>query len=184
VRRRAAAHGLACSEGSAVLQRDLRLAPRRRSPTSPARQGRAVIAIDDEVFDSTRWRATSERAPRRRRLAGSGVTGEIWLHARHRRNHPARTRRSHPSRSRRRARRARWAGTGKTAVALHRAAYLLYTHRMRLAQTGVLVVGPNPVFLRYIEQVLPHSVRPARCLPPCTACFRGPAEAPRSGRGR
>lgn len=46
-------------------------------------------------------------------------------------------------------------GTGKTAVALHRAAYLLYTHRMRLAQTGVLVVGPNPVFLRYIEQVLP-----------------------------
>jgi len=46
-------------------------------------------------------------------------------------------------------------GTGKTAVALHRAAYLLYTHREQLARTGVLVVGPNPVFLRYIEQVLP-----------------------------
>jgi DNA helicase IV len=46
-------------------------------------------------------------------------------------------------------------GTGKTAVALHRAAYLLYTHRARLAGTGVLVVGPNAVFLRYIEQVLP-----------------------------
>jgi DNA helicase IV len=46
-------------------------------------------------------------------------------------------------------------GTGKTAVALHRAAYLLYTHRDQLARTGVLVVGPNPVFLRYIEQVLP-----------------------------
>jgi DNA helicase IV len=46
-------------------------------------------------------------------------------------------------------------GTGKTAVALHRAAYLLYTHRERLARRGVLVVGPNPVFLRYIEQVLP-----------------------------
>ncbi|HVW33911.1 MAG TPA: ATP-binding domain-containing protein, partial [Acidimicrobiia bacterium] len=46
-------------------------------------------------------------------------------------------------------------GTGKTAVALHRAAYLLYTHRTRLAGTGVLVVGPNAVFLRYIEQVLP-----------------------------
>ena len=46
-------------------------------------------------------------------------------------------------------------GTGKTAVALHRAAYLLYTHRERLARSGVLVVGPNPVFLRYIEQVLP-----------------------------
>jgi DNA helicase IV len=46
-------------------------------------------------------------------------------------------------------------GTGKTAVALHRAAYLLYTHRETLARTGVLIVGPNPVFLRYIEQVLP-----------------------------
>jgi DNA helicase IV len=46
-------------------------------------------------------------------------------------------------------------GTGKTAVALHRAAYLLYTHRDRLTRTGVLVVGPNALFLRYIEQVLP-----------------------------
>jgi DNA helicase IV len=46
-------------------------------------------------------------------------------------------------------------GTGKTAVALHRAAYLLYTHRERLTRTGVLVIGPNAVFLRYIEQVLP-----------------------------
>ena len=46
-------------------------------------------------------------------------------------------------------------GTGKTAVALHRAAYLLYTHRDRVARSGVLVVGPTPVFLRYIEQVLP-----------------------------
>jgi DNA helicase IV len=46
-------------------------------------------------------------------------------------------------------------GTGKTAVALHRAAYLLYTHRDRIARSGVLVVGPSPVFLRYIEQVLP-----------------------------
>ncbi|MBV9485575.1 MAG: AAA family ATPase [Frankiaceae bacterium] len=46
-------------------------------------------------------------------------------------------------------------GTGKTAVALHRAAYLLYTHRERLARTGVLVVGPGPAFVRYIEQVLP-----------------------------
>ncbi len=46
-------------------------------------------------------------------------------------------------------------GTGKTAVALHRAAYLLYTHRERLDRSGVLIVGPNPLFLRYIEQVLP-----------------------------
>jgi DNA helicase IV len=47
------------------------------------------------------------------------------------------------------------AGTGKTAVALHRAAYLLYTHRRQLAKRGVLIVGPNPTFLRYIEHVLP-----------------------------
>jgi DNA helicase IV len=46
-------------------------------------------------------------------------------------------------------------GTGKTAVALHRAAYLLYTHRFPLESQGVLVVGPNPTFLRYIEHVLP-----------------------------
>jgi DNA helicase IV len=46
-------------------------------------------------------------------------------------------------------------GTGKTAVGLHRAAFLLYEHRVRLGREGVLVVGPNPVFLRYISQVLP-----------------------------
>ncbi|WP_248963288.1 HelD family protein [Sphaerisporangium perillae] len=46
-------------------------------------------------------------------------------------------------------------GTGKTVVALHRAAYLLYTHRERLARRGVLIIGPNLTFLRYIEQVLP-----------------------------
>jgi DNA helicase IV len=46
-------------------------------------------------------------------------------------------------------------GTGKTAVALHRAAYLLYTHRFPLERQGVLVVGPNQVFLRYVEKVLP-----------------------------
>ncbi|HEX5096767.1 MAG TPA: UvrD-helicase domain-containing protein [Acidimicrobiia bacterium] len=46
-------------------------------------------------------------------------------------------------------------GTGKTAVGLHRAAFLLYEHRVLLAREGVLVVGPNPVFLRYISQVLP-----------------------------
>src|SRR5215831_15456903 len=46
-------------------------------------------------------------------------------------------------------------GTGKTAVALHRAAYLLYTHRRNLLRRGVLVVGPNATFLRYIGQVLP-----------------------------
>ncbi len=46
-------------------------------------------------------------------------------------------------------------GTGKTAVALHRAAYLLYSHRDRLASSGVLIVGPSRSFLQYIEAVLP-----------------------------
>ena len=46
-------------------------------------------------------------------------------------------------------------GTGKTAVALHRVAYLLYTHRERLARSGVLVVGPSAAFIRYVGGVLP-----------------------------
>ncbi len=46
-------------------------------------------------------------------------------------------------------------GTGKTAVALHRAAYQLYTHRKRLEHSGVLIVAPTRGFLRYIERVLP-----------------------------
>ncbi|MGY5128563.1 HelD family protein [Streptomyces nigrescens] len=46
-------------------------------------------------------------------------------------------------------------GTGKTAVGLHRVAYLLYAHRERLARSGTLVIGPNRSFLHYIEQVLP-----------------------------
>lgn len=46
-------------------------------------------------------------------------------------------------------------GTGKTAVGLHRVAYLLYAHRERLARSGTLVIGPNRSFLQYIEQVLP-----------------------------
>ncbi|MFD9212896.1 HelD family protein [Streptomyces sp. NPDC059544] len=46
-------------------------------------------------------------------------------------------------------------GTGKTAVALHRAAYLLYAHREQLAKRAVLIVGPNPAFLGYIGEVLP-----------------------------
>ncbi|MEO7428189.1 MAG: AAA family ATPase, partial [Acidimicrobiales bacterium] len=46
-------------------------------------------------------------------------------------------------------------GTGKTAVGLHRAAFLLFEHRIELDREGILVVGPNPLFLRYIAQVLP-----------------------------
>ncbi|MFV2088038.1 HelD family protein [Micromonospora sp. LOL_021] len=56
-------------------------------------------------------------------------------------------------------------GTGKTAVGLHRAAYLLYAHRERLRKAGVLIVGPNRVFLSYIANVLPAlgEVEVAQC---------------------
>jgi DNA helicase IV len=74
-------------------------------------------------------------------------------------------------------------GTGKTAVALHRAAYLLYTHRRQLAKRGVLVVGPNATFLRYIGQVLPSLGETGVLLstvgelfPGLTAVGREPAE--------
>ena len=53
-------------------------------------------------------------------------------------------------------------GTGKTVVALHRAAYLLYTYRFPLEDQGVLVIGPNRVFLRYIEQRAPLARRGRR----------------------
>jgi DNA helicase IV len=46
-------------------------------------------------------------------------------------------------------------GTGKTAVGLHRASWLLYTYRRQLERGGVLVVGPNPVFMDYVSHVLP-----------------------------
>jgi len=62
-------------------------------------------------------------------------------------------------------------GTGKTAVALHRAAYLMFEHRRRLARDGVLVIGPNRAFLDYIANVLPslgeRSVRQCTALDLC-----------------
>ncbi|MGI5162837.1 HelD family protein [Spirillospora sp. CA-253888] len=80
-------------------------------------------------------------------------------------------------------------GTGKTAVGLHRAAYLLFTHRERLARSGVLIVGPNRAFLAYISAVLPAlgEVRvdqatiedllgaPATAEPAATAALKGEA---------
>ncbi len=75
-------------------------------------------------------------------------------------------------------------GTGKTAVALHRAAYLLYAHRKLLERSGVLLVGPSPSFLRYIDQVLPSlgetgvvSTTLASILPGISATYRDTANA-------
>src|SRR5690606_35916842 len=64
-------------------------------------------------------------------------------------------------------------GTGKTAVALHRAAYLLYTYRRQLTTRGVLVVGPNSTFLRYIGQVLPSLGEPGVLLATIGELFPG-----------
>lgn len=119
------------------------------------RDGRDVIGLDDEVFD-----------PDAAIAAGFTVAGEGALLAALERHRTGRmgdivaTIQAEQDE----AIRADLAGvlvvtggpgTGKTAVALHRAAYLLYTHRRRLGAKGVLVVGPSAVFLRYIEQVLP-----------------------------
>ena len=82
-------------------------------------------------------------------------------------------------------------GTGKTAVALHRAAYLLFEHRRRLARDGVLVIGPNRAFLDYVGNVLPslgeRSVRQCTVLDLCVPegrhhRRRRPGGGPRQGR--
>ena len=120
-----------------------------------SRKGRELVGLDDEVFDQE---AIDE--------AGLPIAGEGALLAALERNRTGRmgdivaTIQAEQDE----AIRAELAGplvvaggpgTGKTAVALHRAAYLLYTFRRRLGAQGVLLVGPSPVFLRYIEHVLP-----------------------------
>ena len=75
-------------------------------------------------------------------------------------------------------------GTGKTAVALHRAAYLLYTYRQQLTTRAVLVLGPNATFLRYISQVLPSLAETGVVLATAVTCSRAYERAPRSPRPR
>jgi DNA helicase IV len=117
--------------------------------------GRELIGIDDEVFDSD---AADE--------AGFTIVGEAALLAaleRHRTGRMGDIVATIQAEQDEAVRAplpgilvvAGGPGTGKTAVALHRAAYLLYTHRRRLASRGVLLVGPSPIFLRYIDEVLP-----------------------------
>jgi DNA helicase IV len=69
-------------------------------------------------------------------------------------------------------------GTGKTVAALHRAAYLLYTHRRILERRGVLVIGPNATFLRYISQVLPSLGETDVVLSSMAELFPGVVAAP------
>jgi DNA helicase IV len=119
-------------------------------------RGRRVTGIDDEVFDLERM------APGDRRT----LVGEAALMAALRRERTGRmtevvaTIQTEQDRVIRASLQGALVvqggpGTGKTVAALHRAAYLLYTHRATLERRGVLVVGPNAMFLRYISQVLP-----------------------------
>ena len=78
-----------------------------------------------------------------------------WGRSRHRRDDPARARRPRAGRRDDDGVHQGAPGTGKTAVGLHRAAWLLYAHRARLGRSGVLVIGPNDAFLEHIGAVLP-----------------------------
>src|SRR5262249_29519169 len=77
-------------------------------------------------------------------------------------------------------------GTGKTAVGLHRVAYLLYAYRERMSRGGVLVVGPNRAFLSYIGNVLPALGELEVARPPVTALLAsvrvGAADKPAAAR--
>ncbi|MEV6306880.1 ATP-binding domain-containing protein [Actinoplanes sp. NPDC051861] len=118
---------------------------------------RTVIGLDDEVLDTEHAGHADDAAP---------VTGEAALLAALTANRTGRMRDIVATIQAEQDRVIRAGlhgalvvqggpGTGKTAVALHRAAYLLYTYREQLASRGVLIVGPNATFLRYISQVLP-----------------------------
>jgi DNA helicase IV len=117
---------------------------------------RTVVDIDDEVLDLDRMSETGRRT----------LVGEAALMASLRRGRTGRmaevvaTIQTEQDRVIRSGLRGALVvqggpGTGKTVAALHRAAYLLYAHRATLERRGVLIVGPNPMFLRYIGQVLP-----------------------------
>lgn len=119
-------------------------------------RGRTVLGIDDEVFDLESLSATDR----------SGLVGEAALLAALREGRTGRMQDIVATIQGEQDRVIRSTlqgvlvvqggpGTGKTVAALHRAAYLLYTHRRILERRGVLVIGPNPTFLRYIGQVLP-----------------------------
>jgi DNA helicase IV len=116
-------------------------------------KGREIVRIDDEIFDS-------------RLLSGEGLQGEAALLAALAAERTGRmsdivaTIQAEQDAIIRSELRGTLVvqggpGTGKTAVALHRAAYLLYSFRERLAASGVLIVGPSRSFLQYIEGVLP-----------------------------
>ena len=119
-------------------------------------RGRTVVGLDDEVFDLDRMSEADRR----------GLVGEAMLLASIRRGRTGRMSDVVATIQAEQDRVIRSGlpgvlvvqggpGTGKTVAALHRAAFLLYTHRRMLERRGVLIIGPNATFLRYISQVLP-----------------------------
>ena len=119
-------------------------------------RGRTVVGLDDEVFDLDRMSEADRR----------GLVGEAMLLATVRRGRTGRMSDVVATIQAEQDRVIRSSlagvlvvqggpGTGKTVAALHRAAFLLYTHRRTLERRGVLIIGPNTTFLRYISQVLP-----------------------------
>jgi DNA helicase IV len=119
-------------------------------------RGRTVVGVDDEVFDLDRM-SEADRG---------GLVGEAMLLATVQRGRTGRMSDVVATIQAEQDRVIRSAlagvlvvqggpGTGKTVAALHRAAFLLYTHRRTLERRGVLIIGPNATFLRYISQVLP-----------------------------
>src|ERR1700742_319269 len=119
-------------------------------------RGRTVTGLDDEVFDLDRMSEADRR----------GLVGEAMLLATVQRGRTGRMSDVVATIQAEQDRVIRSSlsgvlvvqggpGTGKTVAALHRAAFLLYTHRRTLERRGVLIIGPNATFLRYISQVLP-----------------------------
>lgn len=139
-------------QATSIDRKDVRL--RRHLIT----RGRSVIALEDDVLDT---RLIDEQADGDSPLQGEGaLLAAVTSSRTGRMGDIVATIQAEQDRIIRSGNRGvlivqGGPGTGKTAVALHRAAYLLYTHRRRLEHSGVLIVAPSRGFLRYIERVLP-----------------------------
>lgn len=123
-------------------------------------EGRKVVGVEDELLDADAH-ADAEAAGRELPIVGEGALMAQLSRARDRSMHSiVATIQAEQDKAIRAPSKgvvtiSGGPGTGKTVVALHRAAYLLYSDRRRYETGGVLVVGPSGVFMRYIERVLP-----------------------------